>query len=78
MNGKQTEKVTDRLQNFYGIPVCSNPGNLKGMWDNMMIVMGYVTSTEKNSCHDKCPKGSESSCKYQFDKAKVLYTSQRS
>ena len=34
-----------------------------------MTVMGQVASTEENSWHDKCPKGSESQCKYQFDKA---------
>ena len=33
-----------------------------------MAVMGHVASSEKNCCHDKCPKGSESWCKYQADK----------
>ena len=37
------------------------------MWDNVMTVMGQVAASEKNSCHDKCPKGSESQCKYQPD-----------
>ena len=38
--------------------------------------MGHVASSEKNCCHDKCPKGSESWCKYQADKANGtrLYT----
>ena len=31
LKGKLREKVIDRLQKFYGIPICSNGGNLKGM-----------------------------------------------
>ena len=31
LKSKLTEKVIDRLQNFYGIAIRSNPGNLKGM-----------------------------------------------
>ena len=38
------------------------------MGDNVMTVMGQVAASEKNSWHDKCPKGSESWCKYQLDK----------
>ena len=34
LKGKLTEKVIDRLQNFYGIAIRSNPGNLKRMQDN--------------------------------------------
>ena len=55
LKGKPTEKVIDRLQNFYGITIRSNPRNLKGMQDNVMAVMGHVGSSEKNCWHDKCP-----------------------
>ena len=60
LKSKLTEKVIERLQNFYGIAIRSNPGNLKGMQDNVMTVMGHVASSEKNCWHDKCPKGNES------------------
>ena len=40
LKGKLTEKLIDRLQQIYGIPIWSNPGILKGMWDNVMTVMG--------------------------------------
>ena len=69
LKGKLTEKVIDRLQNFYGIAILSNPANLKGIQDNVMAVMGHVASSEKNCWHDKCPKESKSWCKYQCDKA---------
>ena len=39
------------------------------MQDNVMAVMGHVASSEKNCWYDKGPKGSESGCKYQADKA---------
>ena len=39
------------------------------MQDNVMAVMGHVASSEKNCWYDKGPKGSESWCKYQADKA---------
>ena len=59
LQGRLREKAINRLQKFYGIPLCSNPGNFKEMWDNVMTVMGQVASIEENSWHDKCPKGSE-------------------
>ena len=62
LKGKLTENVIDRLQNFYAIAICSNSGNLNAMQDNVMAVMGHVTSSEKNCWHDKCSKGSESWC----------------
>ena len=69
LKGKLTEKVIDRLQNFYGIAISSNPGNLKGIQDNAMAVMGHAASFEKNYWHNKYPKERESWCKYQADKA---------
>ena len=69
MKGKLIEKVIERSQNFHGIAIPSNPGNPKGMHGNVMAVVGLVVSSEKNCWHDKCPKGSESWCKYQIDKA---------
>ena len=69
LKGKLTEKTIVRLQNFYGIAIRSNPGNLKGMQDNVMAVVGHVGSSTKNCWHDKCPTGADSWCGYQRDKA---------
>ena len=69
LKGKLTEKVIDRLQNFYVIAISSNPGNLKGIQDNAMAVMGHAASFEKNYWHNKYPKERESWCQYQADKA---------
>ena len=72
LKGKLTEKVIDSLQNLYGIAIRSNPGNLTGMQDNVVIVMGHVASSEKNCWHDKSPKGSKQMGRSFINQAKVL------
>ena len=62
-----TDKTIDRLQNFYGIAVRSNKGNLKGMQTNIMAALCHVSSSSTNEWHDNCPKGSSSWCGFKRD-----------
>ena len=57
--GKLRDKVIDDWK---------TSGNLKGIQDNALAVMGNIASSEKICWHDKCFKGSENWCKYQADK----------
>ena len=66
--GRLTDKTIDRLQNFYGIAVRSNKGNLKGTQTNIMAALCHSST---NEWHDNCPKGSSSWCGFKRDCANV-------
>ena len=67
--GKLTDKMIDRLQNYYGIAVRSNKGNLEAMKKAIYAVIFHVASSKENLWHDHCPSGESSWCAYQGDKA---------
>ena len=50
--GKLTNKTIDRLQNYYGIAVRSNSGNLIGMKKAIHDTLFHVASSKKNNWHD--------------------------
>ena len=68
--GNLTERVIDELQNYFGIAIPSNVGNLNGMKKSVLASLFHVASSEKASYHDAyCPQGPESWCAAQRDKA---------
>ena len=68
--GKLTNKTIDLLQNYYGIAVRSNVGNLKGMQNNICAALFHVASSKTNNYHSAyCPPGESSWYKYQRDKS---------
>lgn len=67
--GKLTNKTIDKLQNYYGIAVRANSGDLEGMKSGIHAALFHVASSKKNLWHDHCPKGESSWCRYQSDKA---------
>ena len=67
--GKLTDSQIDKLQNYYGIAIRSNVGNLAGMKKAIHTSLMYCASTEQRPLHDHCPTGSASWCRYQQDKA---------
>ena len=68
--GKLTKGIIDRLQNYYGIAIRRNVGNLKGMQKATRATLFHVASSEKNNYHFAyCPPGKDSWCKFQQDKA---------
>ena len=58
--GKLTNVIIDKLQNYYGIAVRSNVGNLEGMKAAIHASLFHVASSEKNQWHQHCPDGGDS------------------
>lgn len=62
--GKLTDKFIDKLQNYYGIAIRSNIGNLKSMQSAVIAVLFHCCSGSKKPMHGQCPEGPDSWCKY--------------
>lgn len=68
--GKLTNVIIDRLQNYYGIAIRSNVGDLKGMQKATLASLFHVASSKENNFHSAyCPERSESWCGAMRDKA---------
>lgn len=67
--GKLTLHAIDKLQNYYGIAVRSNIGNLEAMEKAIHATLFHVASSKDNNYHDHCPSGPNSWCGAQRDKA---------
>ncbi|GFV08909.1 SCAN domain-containing protein 3 [Trichonephila clavipes] len=63
--GKLIDSFTDRLQNYYGIAVRSNVGNLSGLQQNVLAALFHCSSSVEKSIHGQCPIGKDSWCYYQ-------------
>ncbi|GFU35528.1 uncharacterized protein TNCV_3852711 [Trichonephila clavipes] len=63
--GKLTDNFIDRLQNYYGIAVRSNVGNLTAMQQNVIAALYHCASSDKKPIHGQCPIGKESWCYFQ-------------
>ena len=56
--GKLTKTIINRLQNYYGIAIRSNVGNLKEMQKATRATLFHVASSETNNYHSAyCPPG---------------------
>ncbi|GFV58591.1 uncharacterized protein LOC101238613 [Trichonephila clavipes] len=66
---KLTDKLIDRIQNYYEIAIRNNVGNLQKMMSSSVIAAFFHCVSENNSLHGQCPEGSESWCRYQRAKA---------
>ncbi|GFY06236.1 uncharacterized protein TNCV_2680301 [Trichonephila clavipes] len=63
--GKLTDNFIDKLQNYYGIAVRSNVGNLNAMQQNVISALYHCASSDKKPMHGQCPIGKESWCYFQ-------------
>lgn len=72
--GKLTDKIIDRLQNYYGIAVRSNVGDAKAMKTAIHASLFHVASSKENNYHHHCPDGENSWCRFKSDKATGLST----
>ncbi|XP_054717343.1 uncharacterized protein LOC129226739 [Uloborus diversus] len=68
--GKLTDRFIDRLQNYYGIAIRSNVGNLAAMQQAVFAAFYHCCSGTKRSMHGQCPDGKESWCR--IKKAEAL------
>ena len=59
--------VIGKLQNYFGIALRSNVGDLQKMQDAILASLFHVTSSENDNFHVYCPKTSDSWCQYQRD-----------
>ncbi|GFT22379.1 uncharacterized protein TNCV_3273591 [Trichonephila clavipes] len=62
-------RIFERSNNYYGIAIRSNVGNLQKMMSSVIAAFFHCVSGKNNSLHGQCPEGSESWCRYQRAKA---------
>ena len=67
--GRHTKKVIDKLQNYYGMAIPSNVGDLHGMMMAVQATLHHMTSTDDLPVHHMCPEGENSWCSYNKAKA---------
>ena len=67
--GRHTKKVIDKLQNYYGMAIRSNVGDLRGMMMAVQATLHHMTSTDDRLVHHMCPEGENSWCSYNKAKA---------
>ena len=72
--GKLTDKMIDRLQNYYGVAVRSSKGDLEGMKSAILAGLFHCASSEGREYHTYCPDGLDSWCKFKSDRAKGTHT----
>ena len=56
--GRLTDATIDKLQNYYGISVRRNIGDLENMKKSIHASLFHVALSTKNCWHDHCPQGS--------------------
>ena len=67
--GKLTDSLIDKLQNYYGIAIRSNPGDLSTMKSSIYASLFHCVSSKKRNLHSHCPDGPESWCRFKQDLA---------
>ena len=69
--GKLTESIINSLQNYYGLAIRGNKGQLYPMIKAVAAVLHYCTDfREREFRHRYCPAGTDSWCKFKLDKLK--------
>ena len=64
-----TNKLVDRLQNYYGMAIRSNVGDLNEMKKAIYAALFHVCSSEQDNYRAHCPTGVGSWCAYHLDRA---------
>ena len=67
--GKLTDAMIDRLQNYYGIAIQSNVGDLAKMKTAIHASLFHCASSERRDLHHHCPEGPNSWCRFNKDRA---------
>ncbi|GFU42132.1 putative kolobok1-1 nv [Trichonephila clavipes] len=60
--GKLTDSFIDRLQNYYGIAVHRNVGNLSGLQQNVVLALFHCSSRVEKPKHEHCPIEKDNWC----------------
>ena len=61
--------MIDRLQNYYGIAIRRNVGDLDKMKKAIYASLFHCASSERRNLHSYCPEGSDSWCGFNRDRA---------
>ena len=64
--GRLTTARIDTLQNFYGLAIRNNKGNIEAMSKATMAILDHY---KEDKLHEHCPPGKESWCSFQRDVA---------
>jgi hypothetical protein len=67
--GKLTDSFIDKLQNYYGIAIRSNPGNLEAMKKAVLASMYHCAASKRRNIHNLCPDGPDGWCRFKQDRA---------
>lgn len=67
--GRLTDKMIDTMQNYYGLAIRQNKGNLDGMKKDIKAGLYHLASSKEDPQHHFCPEGKESWCGWQRDRA---------
>jgi len=59
--------MIDRLQNYYGIAIRSNVGNLLEMKKAIYASLMHCASSKDRNLHCYCPEGADSWCRFNRD-----------
>ena len=68
--GRLTDKVIDSIQNYYGLAICRNKGNLQGMKNAVIPILHHLVKDETlrlEEQHSFCSKDETTWCKYSKD-----------
>ena len=70
--GRLTERVINSMQNYYGLVIRENKGNLQGMKDGIWAIYYHMIKSDDNTPleeqHKFCPKDKQTWCKFWHDK----------
>ena len=67
--GRMTDKVINTLQNYYGMAVRQNKGDLYGMKKSIAALIHHCSENDDaEDRHKFCPQSNDTWCKYQLDK----------
>ena len=67
--GRLTDKAGNTLQNYYGMAIRQNMGDLQGMRKAVGAVLYHCSDIkDEETRHQFCPTGEKSWCKWQSDK----------
>ena len=69
--GRLTDKVVDKMQNYYGKAIRGNKGDLEGMKKSINAIQHHMIKSDKKSLeeqHQYCPQSGDTWCKYWKDK----------
>ena len=65
LGGRLTDNIIDKLQNYYGMAIRQNSGDLNVMKSATAASLFHVASSAANDYHTHCPSGSDSWCLFE-------------